>query len=195
MATSELSLSDEWQTPPWLVEQMALLFGPFTLDAAAARWNHQAPRYLTERDDALGRAWRGRVWLNPPYSRGNLIAFMRHAKRQVLAGHADLVAGVVPHSTADKWWRHVAEPVGRVLSSESRWGALPFPLEDWRVTRSEGVTTHVIPVMRRVAFLHRDGKRKQTVGWNSNARGSHAAFCFSSPDVRTNHPLDLERPR
>lgn len=173
-----LSASDEWRTPDWLVGQLRRVFGPFQLDVAAAPWNHQAPEYFTKRDSALRRRWWGRCWMNPPYSRGSLGEFMPYARDQVVRGHAELVAGVVPHSTADKWWGSVVRPEQRVLRTETRWARMPWPFEDWRVVHSEGLTVHVIPIMRRVAFLCKVSGRAQVVGWRSNARGSHVAFCF-----------------
>lgn len=178
---SKLSQSDEWRTPNWLVEQLARAFGPFELDVAAAPWNHQAPRFFTREQDALKRRWFGRCWMNPPYSRGNLGEFVPYAREQVVSGRAELVAGVVPHSTADKWWGHVVRPEGRVLKAETRWARLPWPFQDWRVMRSAGLTVHVIPVMKRVAFLCKVSGRSQVVGWRSNARGSHVAICFERP--------------
>lgn len=53
---TELSLSDEWQTPPWLMRAMIHAFGPFDLDVAGAEWNHQAPKYFTMKDNALKQA-------------------------------------------------------------------------------------------------------------------------------------------
>jgi phage N-6-adenine-methyltransferase len=60
--------SDEWPTPPWLVDQYAAEFGPFDLDPATTPGSAKAPAYFTEEDNGLTQPWKGRVWLNPPYS-------------------------------------------------------------------------------------------------------------------------------
>jgi len=55
--------SDEWYTPPSLVERL----GPFYTDPCAGPMKH-AQNNLTRADDGLRQPWVGRVWLNPPYS-------------------------------------------------------------------------------------------------------------------------------
>ena len=61
------SATDEWLTPPALVECL----GPFDLDPCAMvnqPWATAAMHY-TRHDDGLMRSWAGRVWMNPPYGR------------------------------------------------------------------------------------------------------------------------------
>lgn len=59
--------SDEWYTPESLVNAL----GPFDLDPATSlqRGRQLAPQYFTVKEDGLTQKWRGRVWLNPPFSR------------------------------------------------------------------------------------------------------------------------------
>lgn len=59
-------MTDEWLTPP---EILAAL-GPFDLDPCSPvdrPWD-TAAAHLSVEDDGLSTPWRGRVWLNPPYS-------------------------------------------------------------------------------------------------------------------------------
>lgn len=67
--------SDEWYTPRWIIDAL----GPFDLDpcAPANRPYDIAPRFFTKEDDGLTQDWgTDRVWLNPPYSRILLRAFV-----------------------------------------------------------------------------------------------------------------------
>lgn len=48
--------TDTWLTPPWLLERM----GKFDLDPCPANGS-----------DGLDIDWKGRVWLNPPYSKNS----------------------------------------------------------------------------------------------------------------------------
>lgn len=59
--------SDTWLTPPEIIAEL----GPFDLDPCAAPgqpWPTAAEHY-TLPTNGLDEPWRGRVWLNPPYSR------------------------------------------------------------------------------------------------------------------------------
>lgn len=115
-SATSLSSSDEWATPPELFGAASALWGPFTLDAAAAEWNSKCESFIGRAGNALAREWDGRVWLNPPYSRGQLDAFMGKARGEVVAGRAQLVTCLVPGHTAEGWWhRHVETPAGDVL--------------------------------------------------------------------------------
>ena len=59
----EEGYSDEWYTPP----EMVAALGAFDLDPCAGPMRHAAENW--GRDvDGLSREWRGRVWMNPPYS-------------------------------------------------------------------------------------------------------------------------------
>ena len=55
--------SDEWYTPP----EIPLALGPFDLDPCAGP-SHHARRNIRAPHDGLKAKWKGRVWLNPPYS-------------------------------------------------------------------------------------------------------------------------------
>jgi phage N-6-adenine-methyltransferase len=62
-----LKSTDEWLTPPTLIDAL----GPFDLDPCSPGerrpWDTAAKHYSIE-DDGLRQPWEGRVWLNPPYS-------------------------------------------------------------------------------------------------------------------------------
>ena len=64
----EVATSDDYYTPSWLFEDMAVTFD---LDVAAppggVPWI-PANRFYTMADDGLSQPWEGRVWMNPPYS-------------------------------------------------------------------------------------------------------------------------------
>jgi hypothetical protein len=62
-------------TPRWIIERL----GPFDLDPAAADprpWDC-ARRNYTETDNGLTQPWFGRVWLNPPFDRYAVSAWIR----------------------------------------------------------------------------------------------------------------------
>lgn len=64
--------SNEWYTPATYIEAAREVIGSIDLDPAScalANETVKATRYFTADDDGLSKAWKGRVWLNPPYSR------------------------------------------------------------------------------------------------------------------------------
>jgi hypothetical protein len=62
-------------TPKWIVDRL----GPFDLDPASANprpWDCAKQNYC-EVDNGLARAWHGRVWLNPPFHRHQVAAWIQ----------------------------------------------------------------------------------------------------------------------
>lgn len=114
---SELSSSNEWSTPQKLFDRLNAEW-EFNVDAAAAPWNAKCPVYWTKRMNALNRRWYGRVWLNPPYGKGQLPRWMAKARRETLAGRVEAIGCLVPAYTSETWWQeNVLAPVdaGRVV--------------------------------------------------------------------------------
>lgn len=131
LETVTSSASDEWPTPQWLVGQCAAEFGPFDTDPAATAHSAQAPAFYTIDDDGLSQSWKGRVWMNPPYS--NVGAWMAKARAEVEVGNAELVVCLVPARVDARWYRAAtaAASVVRVLPQRVKFGgckdSAPFP--------------------------------------------------------------------
>lgn len=107
------SESDEWSTPLDFFQMLDGMFGPFTIDATASDLNHRVATYLTKQHDTptLHVHSSHVVWMNPPYSRGNLARFMRWALREVAGDGAHTVCCLVPAHTCEKWFqRNVLHP-------------------------------------------------------------------------------------
>jgi phage N-6-adenine-methyltransferase len=99
---------DEWETPPSLFKQLDDEFH-FWLDAAASHTNSKIPeRYFTKDDNALTAEWgTGDVWLNPPYSQGNVERFMTKAHLEGYRrepGHYVVCLVAIDASTG--WWHN-----------------------------------------------------------------------------------------
>jgi len=64
----EVATSDDYYTPSWVFEEMGV---EFDLDVAAPTGGVPwipAKRFYTKADDGLALPWKGKVWMNPPYS-------------------------------------------------------------------------------------------------------------------------------
>ncbi len=171
---SELSASDEWRTPAWVFDYAAKHYGPFTLDAAAAKWNHQCRKYFTKLDGSLQRPWDDFTWDNCPYSDGNKEAFTRWGRIQVLDFGKALNCHLVPHDTADGYWaRQVEAPAGRFRRVAKVWRELgPVVRTSWGSLEVE-----VTAINRRVGYVHQSGLE------TSNARHASALVVFARPGV------------
>lgn len=107
---SKLSKSNEWRVPRPVFARWHELYR-FTVDAAAARWNAQLPRFWSKRNSAFKQLPKDeRGWCNPPYSRGNLDRWMGWARTAVVMLEADLFAMHVPAYTSEGWWTKTVVP-------------------------------------------------------------------------------------
>ena len=105
-ATLFSSAKSDWTTPRWLFTRLDAEFG-FTLDAAATAENALCPRYYTAEVDALTQAWRGVVWVNPPYSR-HVGRWVEKGFMEASNGHATAVVMLVAARTDTRWWADYA---------------------------------------------------------------------------------------
>jgi len=102
--------SDEWRTPAWLFEWASRTWGPFEIDVAASNTNNLCHIFYTKENSALTAPWRGKCWMNPPYSHGNLAAFCEKAyKETVLHRNADLVCGLIKDDRSTQWYWNFAK--------------------------------------------------------------------------------------
>lgn len=78
------------------------------LDAAADKESHWAPKWFDVATDGLKQQWFGRVWCNPPFS--DIEPWVRKANYAVHAGHAKVVAMLLPaNRTEQPWWQNCVE--------------------------------------------------------------------------------------
>lgn len=107
--SSDLSADDKdsWATPDWLYQAMNSEFN-FCLDACANSDNAKHRRFITKEQDALSlehwSAPRNRfVWINPPYSRGMIKAFIDKAFEQCVTYQINSCL-LVPATPDANWW-------------------------------------------------------------------------------------------
>lgn len=71
------STGDEWWTPSVYIESVRKVLGEIDLDPASCESANQvvrAKQIYTEADSGLNHEWRGRVFMNPPYSQNKAFA-------------------------------------------------------------------------------------------------------------------------
>lgn len=113
--SSDLSANDKdsWSTPQWLFDVLTYEFF-FCVDVAASRDNAKCHRFYTELDNALtmdnwgahpklGKMAYEYVWINPPYSRGMVKAFLEKAHEQCVKHKINSVL-LIPATPDASWW-------------------------------------------------------------------------------------------
>lgn len=99
---------DQWSTPVSLIEAAIEVMGGIDVDPATnefARTRIPAGISYTIEDDGLKKEWMGRVWLNPPYSRGLMRLFIGKLLREVEVGNVR-EAVILTHNNTDTGWWH-----------------------------------------------------------------------------------------
>lgn len=98
----------DWLTPQWILENVRDIFnGQIDLDPCSDDQNNSGAKTVyTIEDDGLSKPWRGRVFMNPPYSRDKEIlrAWSRKWKEEFDNRH--MIAGIalVAARTDTDWW-------------------------------------------------------------------------------------------
>lgn len=101
------SKSDEWRTPRHIIEMVTELFGTIDLDPASNSDGDPwvpAMTHFTKSQDGLAQPWRGRVFVNPPWSvQAHPTAWVRKLIAEVDAGNVQEAILLVPSRTNTEW--------------------------------------------------------------------------------------------
>ncbi len=100
--------SDGWYTPAWVINAARTVMGGIDTDpatCAAAQSIVQAKLWYTTTEDGLISPWRGRVWLNPPYS--NVWPWADRMVRLYQTGDIDAGTMLVNCACSPKWAQHL----------------------------------------------------------------------------------------
>lgn len=93
---------DKWETPDKVFTPLMEEFG-FTLDPCCEPQTAKCATFFTEIDNGLIQDWGGHiVYVNPPYSRGNIDQWMKKCYEESLKGVT--VVALIPVSTSAAWF-------------------------------------------------------------------------------------------
>ena len=123
---------NEWYTPAEYADLAREVMGSIDLDPASCDEANKVVRasaYYTKEDDGLTKAWKGNLWINPPYSRDLMPAFVEKLKQSFINGDVDS-AILLSHNNTDTAWFHS-------LASVS--SAICFPKKRIRFYRGEEI--------------------------------------------------------
>lgn len=108
---TEWSGDPEYYTPAQYIEAARAVLGAIDLDPASnpiAQKVVQAAEWYGEQQDGLKQAWRGRVFLNPPYKFPLVGEFTAKLVSEVLAGNIRAAILLTNNCTDTKWWHEAA---------------------------------------------------------------------------------------
>ncbi len=107
-------MNDEWETPLKLFKAFDDVYH-FDLDACASKDNHKCDFYFTKNEDytSIELPTRNKIWMNPPYSRGNINKCMKKAYDDSLKGH--LVVCLVRDDPTTGWYEEFVDNKALVI--------------------------------------------------------------------------------
>ena len=87
---TELSLSDEWETPKELFEYLCYKYRFFPiLDVCATKENSKCYRCYTKEDNGLFKSWCKKNWCNPPHS--EIERWVKKAYKEFLENNSEIM--------------------------------------------------------------------------------------------------------
>jgi phage N-6-adenine-methyltransferase len=98
----------DWMSPRHVIEAVRkVLGGRIDLDPASsepAQKRIRARTFYTAKDGGLTKAWRGRTFVNPPYSRGHIERFVAKLVDEVKTGNVTAAILLVNSTTSARWY-------------------------------------------------------------------------------------------
>jgi site-specific DNA-methyltransferase (adenine-specific) len=95
--------------------------------------NAKCPIYFTKEDDGLSQQWFGRVWMNPPYTKGQVGVWIQKLLKELVVGRITLGVALTAARPDTAWFQVVASYANEIrflkgrLTFEGQSNAAPFP--------------------------------------------------------------------
>lgn len=108
MKKLESKPKDEKFTPKIYLRAIREVLGVIDLDpfsCEAANKRVKAVKYFSKEDNAFKQEWNGKIYANPPYSRGFLLAAVEYLISEDVAGRVKEAIFLGPNSTEQAWFQ------------------------------------------------------------------------------------------
>lgn len=115
--------NNEWYTPAEDIERARKVLGKIELDPASsdiAQETVKAGRFFTKEQDGLQQEWTGKVWLNPPYAKGDIEPFVAKLVAEYQAGHVKAAIMLTNNSADTEWFHKAAAHAGAICLTRGR---------------------------------------------------------------------------
>lgn len=107
---SHNSGENEWYTPPDIIERARRAMGAIDCDPASSQFankNVKANVYYTVENNGLTQKWKGRVWMNPPYSNPLCSQFCETLTNKVIEKEIEQACVLVNNATETGWFQRM----------------------------------------------------------------------------------------
>lgn len=114
---------NEWYTPEKYIDLAREVLGEIDLDPASCEFANEtvnARLFYSEEDDGLTKPWRGRVWMNPPYSADLIARFAEKFVREYRNGNITEGIVLVNNATETGWFSELAGAASAVCFPRGR---------------------------------------------------------------------------
>ena len=137
----------EWYTPHDIINRVREVLGGIDLDPASNEIANEVIRattYYTKAQNGLNLPWRGRVFLNPPYSRLLIGRFSKKLCEEFDAGGINAAIMLVNNATETAWFQLISSKAAAICFLRHRtsfWGpdkTDTFPMQGQAVLYFDG---------------------------------------------------------
>jgi len=155
---------DEWETPQWLFDLLDQEFH-FIFDAAANGDNSKCAYYSS---DSLNTDWwlcsaspalgaNTALFLNPPYSAGNIDRFMKKAHEESQKGA--VVVCLVPCATDTRWWHNYVMKAQEIRFIKGRVKFIGYDEQGQKIKNSPTFSSCVVIFDQKLEQRNMDATR------------------------------------
>lgn len=114
---------EESYTPPAYIESAVEVMGRIDLDPASnemAQLTVNADHFYTVENDGLTKEWRGKVWMNPPYTARVINVFISKLVSHYVAGEVTEAIVLTNNNTDTSWFHEAANNAAAVCFTSGR---------------------------------------------------------------------------
>lgn len=116
------SETNEWYSPPWVIELAREVMGDIDLDPASCDQAQQvvkAAKFYTKDDNGLRWPWLGKTWLNPPYG-GDQIPWINKLVYDYQRGRVPEAILLVASRLGYDWYEETWDKASSICLAQKR---------------------------------------------------------------------------